>query len=651
MTLQAPNLDDRRFQQLVDDAKRMVQQRCPEWTDHNVSDPGVTLIETFAFMVDQLVYRLNRVPDRNFITYLDLVGVNLFPPTAASTDVTFWLSAPLEETVVIPVGTEVATTSGGGAEPVTFTTVEHRDVVPSTLETVGSSVADGPLRNHDEELAGEREFTCFGDTPTAGDALYLGLTAAVPGCAVRFELGCDIEGVGVDPDHPPLIWEAWTGEGWAGCPVELDTTGGLNRDGEVVVHVPRDHVTHVIAKQRAGWIRCRIVDPYEGQPFYAGSPRVKRAAAATVGGTTEAVHAELVDDEILGLSEGVPGQRFEVRRSPIVPGDESEVVEVAAGDGWQQWTPVSSFAESAPDDLHFVIDRVGGQVAFGPAVRLADGSLRQYGAVPPKGAPLRLRHYRTGGGQAGNVASGAITVLESSIAYIDRVSNRLAASGGVDGETLANAKIRGPLTLRARGRAVTARDYELLAREAAPEVARVRCAPAGSDGDAAGGGGGVRVLVVPTVTEEEDRLRFEELLPHDETLERIAVHLDERRLIGARIMVEPPVYQGLTIVARLRARHRVSPLRLQADALDALYAYFHPTRGGPEGDGWPFGRPVHVGEVYSTLQRLPGVEFVEEATLFPADPVTGERSAPVQRLEISEHALVFGYQHSVLVEE
>ena len=62
MVLPAPNLDDRHFQDLVDDAKRLVQQRCPEWTDHNVSDPGVTLIEAFAQMVDQLIYRLNRVP-------------------------------------------------------------------------------------------------------------------------------------------------------------------------------------------------------------------------------------------------------------------------------------------------------------------------------------------------------------------------------------------------------------------------------------------------------------------------------------------------------------------------------------------------------------------------------------------------------------
>ena len=91
MALPAPNLDDRRFQQFVDEAKRYVQQSCPEWTDHNVSDPGVTLIETFAHMVDQLVYRLNRVPEKNYLAFLDLLGVRLFPPTAARALVTFWL--------------------------------------------------------------------------------------------------------------------------------------------------------------------------------------------------------------------------------------------------------------------------------------------------------------------------------------------------------------------------------------------------------------------------------------------------------------------------------------------------------------------------------------------------------------------------------
>src|SRR3954465_8201291 len=105
----APHLDDRPFQDLVDDAKRMVQQRCPTWTDHNVSDPGVTLIEAFAGMVDQLIYRLNRVPDRNYIKFLDLVGVQMRPPTAARGRVTFWLSAAQPQTVVVRGETEVAT--------------------------------------------------------------------------------------------------------------------------------------------------------------------------------------------------------------------------------------------------------------------------------------------------------------------------------------------------------------------------------------------------------------------------------------------------------------------------------------------------------------------------------------------------------------
>ena len=132
MALPAPNLDDRRFQNLVDDAKRLVQRRCPEWTDHNVSDPGVTLIETFAYMTDQLIYRLNRVPDRNYVKFLELIGVRLFPPTAARTDVTFWLSAPRPEPIVVPRGAEVTTprTEAAGSA-IAFTTsraVGHRPV-------------------------------------------------------------------------------------------------------------------------------------------------------------------------------------------------------------------------------------------------------------------------------------------------------------------------------------------------------------------------------------------------------------------------------------------------------------------------------------------------------------------------------------------
>src|SRR5918996_212550 len=137
MALVAPRLDDRSFQDLVDDAKRFVQERCPTWTDHNVSDPGITLIEAFAWMTDLLLYRLNRVPDRLYVKFLDLLGVSLFPPTAARVDVDFRLSSPQDEVITVPFGTVVATPRSATAEPVTFSPTRQLDITPARVAFVG----------------------------------------------------------------------------------------------------------------------------------------------------------------------------------------------------------------------------------------------------------------------------------------------------------------------------------------------------------------------------------------------------------------------------------------------------------------------------------------------------------------------------------
>ena len=193
----------------------------------------------------------------------------------------------------------------------------------------------------------------------------------------------------------------------------------------------------------------------------------------------------------------------------------------------------------------FRIDRATGDVHFGPAVREPDGSLRGYGAVPPKGAPLRVPAYRVGGGPTGNVSAGTVRVLRSTVPGVDRVENRRAAIGGVAPETVAEAKLRGPLALRTRDRAVTAEDYDQLARAAAPQVARVRTVPADSADEA----GGVRVLVVPAApTDVEGQLRFEDLVPTEETLQAVdrlhrrAAH--RRRPGGRRAAVLPGRHGG-----------------------------------------------------------------------------------------------------------
>jgi predicted phage baseplate assembly protein len=477
--------------------------------------------------------------------------------------------------------------------------------------------------------------------------LLIGLSEAVPRCAVRLRMRCSIDGIGVVPTNPPLAWEAWDGERWLPCDLDSDQTGGLNRDGDIVVHVPPGHAVAILGRERGGWLRARVTVSEVGQREYSASPLIHGVEAITIGGTMDAVHADTRTNEFLGVSEGVPGQRFSVAHRPLVGGADSAVLECQTDDSWQEWHCVDDFAASGGADLHFVVDPAVGEVLLGPAVREAGGSLRQYGAVPPKGAQLRLRSYRTGGGREGNVARGAISVLKSSLPSIARVENRVPAQGGVDLEDIENAKVRGPMSLRTRNRAVTIDDFEQLTREAAPEVARVRCVSAGDGVDA----GSVRVLVIPAVPgSETGRLRFEQLIPQESTLEVIAQRLDACRLVGTRVIVEPPLYRGVTVVARLTAKPRVNTGRLEVAALDALYRYLNPIGGGADGVGWPFGRPVQIGEIYAVLQALEGVEMVSDVRLFGADPISGDRGPAVQRVEVEPHATVFPFEHQVLVE-
>src|SRR3954465_408969 len=106
MPLPTPNLDDRRFQDILDEARRLIPRYCPEWTDHNLSDPGITLIELFAWLTDQMLLRFNQVPRKNYVAFLELLGIRLQPPAPARTELTFYLSAALPEAYTIPAGLE-----------------------------------------------------------------------------------------------------------------------------------------------------------------------------------------------------------------------------------------------------------------------------------------------------------------------------------------------------------------------------------------------------------------------------------------------------------------------------------------------------------------------------------------------------------------
>ncbi|MFL5357278.1 putative baseplate assembly protein [Archangium sp.] len=125
MSLPSPNLDDRSFQQLLEEARNRIARSSPEWTDLTPHDPGMVLLEVFAHLTETMLYRLNRLPEKAYVEFLRLIGVRLQPPSAATVRLRFSLTRPSERPVEIPRGTGVTTArTEAGAEPVIFLTAE-----------------------------------------------------------------------------------------------------------------------------------------------------------------------------------------------------------------------------------------------------------------------------------------------------------------------------------------------------------------------------------------------------------------------------------------------------------------------------------------------------------------------------------------------
>ncbi|CAN5613697.1 putative baseplate assembly protein [soil metagenome] len=619
MPLPTPGLDDRTFQDIVDEAKRLIPRYCPEWTNHNVSDPGVALIELFAWMSEMVLFRVNQVPERLYTHFLNMVGIEPFPPSVARADLTFWLSAVRDVATLVPEGTEVTTAAGatGQTTPVVFSTMADLVIEPPRLEGASTLTSgDGTITDvWDDVRVDTRGTLCFpSPTVTPGDAFCLAFEQSLAGMVLRIHVETENpEGIGIDPNDPPLRWQVWNGVDWIDCRVHTDGTGGLNRTGSIDLLVPVEHERHLLGEKTSYWLRAVLIAPRVGQKQYERSPRVRNIAASALGGTARAEHSERVRVEQIGRSDGSPGQQFHAARVPVLPRRDGELVQIVDGDVTTDWVEVEDFSGSDVHDRHFVWDNSTGAVTFGPKVRYRDGSTRQHGALPRDGARVMVTGYRTGGGARGNVGAGTLTAMRSSVMYVRGVTNVQPATGGVDGESVAEAKVRAPLTLRTGQRAVTPGDFERLTREASAEVARARCQSANR------GNGAVQLLVVPQVLGSPERHVLDDFAISPALMDDITSRLDRHRLVGTAVEVSTPYYQGVSVAALVTAIPGRSEDLVRARAEEAVSRFINPVVGGLDGTGWPFDADVNVAVITQILESVDGVERVDEALLFEYD--------------------------------
>lgn len=658
MTLPAPNLDNRRFADIFAEAKSLIPRYAPEWTDHNESDPGITLLQLFAWLTDLLLYRINQIPDRNYIKFLELIGVTLTPAHPATAELTFTLARPDIQTAPVPVGTQVAVEGGGGDAPVIFETDETLIAFGSKLAAVQVYDGFGYSVETSKNNASGQWFLPFGVRARVGSALMLGFDPALPFPSDQINLAvsvytqglkaegthCDLD-LSVLPAPATLVWEYWDMLHWEPLDLDSDETRALTRSGHIYLRGPGGNVkkdTLGEVKDPLYWLRCRLA-----QSGYDMSPRLEMVLTNTV----HATQAQTARDQIVGGSSGMPNQTMQLANFPVVTRDKPEKVmnadgsvvsvlslrlEIDEGSGMRVWQEVEDFYGSLPDDPHYLLNRTTGEIQFG------DG---RHGRIPTANPDqpndnIVARVYRYGGGKRGNVGAGTITALQTYVPSIDTVSNKKAATGGDDQETLDDAKLRAPRAIVSRERAVTGEDFENLALET--PGARVRRAHAMPLTHPKFPGNAIPGVVTVIVVPESDA---PDPLPGAATLSAVCAHLNLHRLLTSEVYVVPPTYRKIMVQAQLVARGEAELGQVKRAVQERLTTYFHPLRGGDKMTGWEFGGEIYYSNVYRVVFDTPGVERIDELILW----LDNERQPFCQNVTIGEGVLLSSENHDVQV--
>lgn len=615
MPLPLPSLDTRSWDELVDESRALIPRQAPTWTDHNVHDPGITLMELLAWLTELQLFQLDRVSPARMRSFLRLAGVEARPAAAAETVVAFRQGPGSSTPVHLAGGFQVA----DQRRDALFESRRGLTISPAWLElSADEGTARGIVRVEAQGTLGDptnalldphRSLAPFGPAPRPGDALWLGFSERpveragelnlyvwTPtwraddevGRRIAAEMAARDEDCGVSPNDGArrhyaarTAWEYRSGAGaWEPLAVIADQTRALTLSGRVMLRGPDDHQPD--PKTGHYWIRCRLASGRFDCP-----PRLERVAV-NAGRVSHA--ATMGARETLGVSRGTGRQLFALSSRPVVAGSTRISVH-----GDLTWREVLEWDRSSPSDRHYRLDPEAGTIEFGDGLR---------GRVPAADAKIVAESYAVGGGAAGNVPALRLNRLVGAGALVAVVQPE-PATGGAPAESSSRAHARALRRLEGPNRGVTAEDVEEIARRTpGVPIGRVRALPGHHPAFGCIPAAGVVTVVILPCCGKPPR-------PSPELLEEVRRYLARRRLACTELHVVGPAYVPVTVSATLHAGPG-APSDLARRAGDALDELFDPLPRGPGGEGWPFGRAVLESEVMATLNNLPGVRFLDE---------------------------------------
>jgi hypothetical protein len=678
MPLPLPNLDDRRFEDLVAEARARLAAYTPE-LQVQPGDPAEAIIDMFAWLTETILYRANLIPERQRRAFLNLLGLPLRPPLAATGVVCLDPQAPAR--APIPAIARHQATLRAGTASFTNTT----ELQPLPLELV--AMLKRPWREPDRakrealldemrRLYGRSDLVPFVPEPAFADGAPVSLSETLDGALhlafllpkrieqpmakLRGALAGAVLSLGVAPprDIPgeiarelpartPRVDIAVQEPGaplrFLPLPLLADSSDGLRRAGVLQLQLPRAARLFAPPPQDDPRDTGRGSAPPE-LPATADPARLAfwlrltcpehpDLALAWLGVNGMGVVGRRVErDRVLGLGTGQPDQAFALGEAGVDP--QTLRIEVWERGVPTEWRRLEHLAGIGPEDPVFVLDAAAGTIAFGDGLR---------GLRVPEGARVVAAFMAHGGGAAGNLPPGSLKAIALEGLSLDlKARQDWPTAGGAEAETVAEAERRLPAALAHRGRAVTAQDFASLAREMpGAAVARAEVVAGLVPGASLAAvredvPGAVAVFVLPPA----DRALGNTPRPTLGLLRDAHAALRARTLIGTELYVLSPdfVPVGVTLqVTLLDPGARAETLRaVERAVVDYLWPL---PPGGPRGEGWPLGYSVDPDEIRTRAGIAPGVLAIEAVRLWLPDANGGWRAAPADGIALRRFQL------------
>ncbi|MGD0096991.1 MAG: baseplate J/gp47 family protein [Terracidiphilus sp.] len=664
MPLIPPVLDDRSYDDLVQEMLANIPAHTPEWTNPQPGDPGRTLVELFAWLADTILYRANLIPEKQRIAFLKLLGETM-QPAAAATGI---LSLSLDPASVAPVAIASGAKVSGA---VNFETLSEIDILPVTAQayikvplTAAQQAASMPL------LAGLKKLYNLSTLPagytttpvfannlgdpngidvvngTTDSSLWLALLVSKPEnlapvlnalgqgeniLNIGFVPSLSVPGLFSEVGPPAAVQAGWQmsqpppppGQPIVYTPLKVlgDTTQSLTQPGVIQLLVPQSGVIGAPANN----VRS---DPQAGVGMKP--PRiddvsitsrlltwVRLTAQSSLSVSWLGANAVQIDQRttynsiVIGVSDGSANQVFALPQSQIDPGTFVLQVDMP-GYGFLAWQQVDDLSVLQGPTMAYVLDPEAGTVTFGNQLQ---------GMIVPAGRRVRVQTMRAGGGSAGNLPASSLTSIQAfdlsgvQVPQTITVQQPIATSGGADPETLDSAQQRIPSLLQNQSRAVTAADYSNLAQNVpSANVARVEVLPLFMPQTRTSNVPGVvSVMVIPSKSgvlnpcPRADR----------PTLETVYRYLDPSRPVTAEMYVIASEYVGLGIAVGVEVKSGFGLLQVSQAVETSLRSYLWPLApGGVDNTGWPLGRNVRNLELEVVVSQVPGVIEVNGINLF-----------------------------------